>query len=129
MTKLVATVLVVDDDVNTLEAYAEFLRLNGFAVVTAGTGPEGLEIARTALPDVILMDAAMPGMEGWAAIKLLKADPRTQPIPVVVLTGHTQPADYARARDSGADAFLTKPCVPDELVRQLRKMVQRPQAL
>jgi two-component system, cell cycle response regulator DivK len=122
----IATVLVVDDDLHTQEAYAEYLRLSGFAVVTAGNGPEGLEIARRALPDVILMDAAMPGMEGWTALKLLKADPRTRAIPVVVLTGHTQPADQARARDCGADAFLAKPCIPEELVRQLKNLVQRP---
>jgi CheY-like chemotaxis protein len=122
-------VLVVDDDLNTQEAYVEYLQLSGFVVITAGSGPEGLELARTSLPDVILMDAAMPGMEGWTAIELLKADPRTQAIPVVVLTGHTQPADYARARQSGADAFLTKPCVPDELVGQLKKLVQRPKVL
>lgn len=122
----IATVLVVDDDLTTQDAYAEYLRLNGFAVVTAGTGPEGLEIARRALPDVILMDAAMPGMEGWTAIEQLKGDPRTRAIPVVVLTGHAQPADQARARDCGADAFLAKPCIPAELVRQLKNMVQKP---
>jgi CheY-like chemotaxis protein len=121
-----ATVLVVDDDLNTRDAYAEYLRLTGFAVVTAGTAPEGLEIAQRARPDVIVMDAAMPGMEGWTAIKLLKADPRTHAIPVVVLTGYTEPADHARARECGADAFLSKPCVPEELVRQLKNMVQRP---
>jgi two-component system, cell cycle response regulator DivK len=124
----IATVLVVDDDVNTQDAYAEYLRLNGFAVVTAGGGPEGLELAKRARPDVILMDAEMPGMEGWTAIKLLKADPRTRAIPVIVLTGHTQPADYARARDCGADAFLAKPCVPEELVRRLKELVGRPPA-
>ncbi len=122
----IGTVLVVDDDVNTQDAYAEYLRLNRFSVVTAGSGSEALELARTIHPDVILMDAAMPGMEGWTAIKLLKADPRTQAIPVVVLTGHTQPADYARARECGADGFLTKPCVPDELVRRLKDLLHRP---
>jgi two-component system, cell cycle response regulator DivK len=122
----IGTVLVVDDDVNTQDAYAEYLRLNRFTVVTAGSGSEALELARTLHPDVILMDAAMPGMEGWTAIKLLKADPRTQAIPVVVLTGHTQPADYARARECGAAGFLTKPCVPDELVRRLKDLVHRP---
>jgi two-component system cell cycle response regulator DivK len=119
------TVLVVDDDVNTRDAYAEYLRLNGFVVVTAGSGLEGLEIAKRARPDVILMDAVMPGMEGWTVIKLLKADPRTRAIPVVLLTGHTQPSDYARARECGADALIAKPCVPEELVRVLKDMVRR----
>ena len=121
----IGTVLVVDDDVNTQDAYAEYLRLNRFTVVTAGSGSEALELARTLHLDVILMDAAMPGMEGWTAIELLKADPRTQAIPVLVLTGHTQPADYARARKCGADGLLTKPCVPDELVRRLKDLVHR----
>ena len=120
----ISTVLVVDDDVNTREAYAEYLRLNAFAVVTAGSGSEALELARTARPDAILMDASMPGMEGWTAIALLKADPRTHAIPVIVLTGHTQPADYTRARDCGADALLAKPCVPEELVRRLKDLVK-----
>jgi CheY-like chemotaxis protein len=121
----IGTVLVVDDDATTREAYAEFLRMNRFTVITAAGGDEALDIARAALPDAILMDASMPGMEGWTAIKLLKADQRTLAIPIVVLTGHTQPADYARARECGAEAFLAKPCVPDELVRRLKDMVQR----
>jgi two-component system cell cycle response regulator DivK len=122
----IATVLVVDDDVNTREAYAEYLRLNAFGVVTAGSGSEALELARKMRPDVILMDASMPGMEGWTATKLLKADPQTHAIPVIVLTGHTQPADYTRARDCGAEAFMAKPCVPEELVRRLKDLVKRP---
>ena len=122
----IGLVLVVDDDVNTQDAYAEYLRLNRFSVVTAGSGSAALELARTIHPDVILMDAAMPGMGGWTAIKLLKADPTTRAIPIVVLTGHTQPADYARARECGADGFLTKPCVPDELVRRLKDLLHRP---
>jgi two-component system cell cycle response regulator DivK len=122
------TVLVVDDDVNAREAYAEYLRLNGFEVVTAGDGLEALEIARSALPDVVLLDAELPGIEGWRVLEELKADPRTRAIPVVLLTGHTLPADYARARACGAEALIAKPCVPDELVRRLKSVVHPPRA-
>ena len=122
----IGTVLVVDDEVNTRDAYAEYLRLHHFDVLTAGDGQEAVDIAIQARPDAILMDAAMPGMEGWTAIQLLKADPRTHHIPVLVLTGHTEPTDYKRARQCGADGFLAKPCVPEELVRRLKALVHRP---
>jgi CheY-like chemotaxis protein len=120
------TVLVIDDDVNTREAYAEYLRLNGFEAVAAGNGLEALELARRAPPDVVLLDAELPDIDGWTVLRELKADPQTRTIPVVLLTGHTLPADYARARAYGADALIAKPCVPDELVRRLRSIVQRP---
>ena len=120
------TVLVVDDDVNTREAYAEYLCLNGFEAVTAGSGLEALDLAHSAPPDVVLLDAELPDIDGWTVLRKLKADPHTFAIPVVLLTGHTLPADYARARACGADALISKPCVPDELVRRLKSIIQRP---
>jgi DNA-binding response OmpR family regulator len=120
------TVLVIDDDVNTREAYAEYLHLNGFEAVTAGNGLEALELARSAPPDVVLLDAELPDIDGWTVLRELKADPQTRGIPVLLLTGHTLPADYARARTCGADGLIAKPCVPDELVRRLISIVQRP---
>ena len=118
-------VLVVDDYQDAREMYAEYLSFSGFRVAEAGTGVEALEKAFELQPDVILMDLSLPGMDGWAATRRLKTDDRTRHIPVVALTGHALAGASEGARQAGCDAFVTKPCLPDELVLQVRRMLER----
>ena len=120
-----ATVLLVEDVADTREMYAEYLRHCGFAVVTATNGAEALDAARTRLPDLILMDAAMPGLDGWMATKLLKSDPATRNVPVLILTAHVFAEHRAKAQEVGADGFIAKPCMPDELSREVAAALQR----
>ncbi len=121
-------VLVVDDFQDNREMFAEFLSLSGFRVAEASTGREAIDRGFELLPDVILMDLSLPELDGWEATRQLKNDPRTRHIPIVALTGHAL-ADHSReAREAGCDAFLTKPCLPEVLVVEIRRMLDRRQA-
>jgi len=118
-------VLVVDDFQDNREMFAEFLSLSGFRVAEAATGREAIDRGFELLPDVILMDLSLPELDGWEATRQLKNDPRTRHIPIVALTGHAL-ADHSReAREAGCDAFLTKPCLPEVLVVEIRRMLER----
>jgi two-component system, cell cycle response regulator DivK len=119
-------VLVVDDYQDAREMYVEYLRFCGFRVEEASTGAEALQKARELVPDVILMDLSLPGMDGWTATRTLKSDERTRRIPVVALTGHALAGASESAKQAGCDAFVTKPCLPDDLVVQLRRMLTPP---
>ena len=106
------------------EMYREYLQFSGFEVVEAANGLEALQRATDAEPDVILMDLSLPVMDGWEATRRLKADARTARIPVVALTGHALAGISEGAKTAGCDAFVTKPCLPDELVREIRKVLR-----
>jgi two-component system, cell cycle response regulator DivK len=120
-------VLVVDDYQDAREMYTEYLEFAGFRVAEARNGLEALERAFALLPDVILMDLSLPGMDGWEATRRLKADERTKRIPIVALTGHALAGHSEGARKAGCDAFVTKPCLPDALVVEIRKMLEQTQ--
>jgi two-component system cell cycle response regulator DivK len=118
-------VLVVDDFQDNREMFAEFLSLSGYRVAEAATGREALDRAFELIPDVILMDLSLPELDGWEATRKLKGDPRTGHIPIVALTGHAL-ADHSRdAKEAGCDAFLTKPCLPEVLVVEIRRMLAK----
>src|SRR5919106_7034452 len=116
-------VLVVDDYQDAREMYSEYLEFSGFRVAEARNGIEALEKAFELLPDLILMDLSLPGMDGWEATRRLKADERTKRIPVVALTGHALAGASEGARKAGCDSFVTKPCLPDDLVVEVRRML------
>ncbi|HEV8317034.1 MAG TPA: response regulator [Vicinamibacterales bacterium] len=116
-------ILVVDDYQDAREMYAEYLQFSGFRVAEARNGNEALEQAFALKPDLILMDLSLPGMDGWEATRQLKADERTQNIPVVALTGHALAGASDGAKRAGCDSFVTKPCLPDDLVVEVRRML------
>ena len=116
-------ILVVDDYEDAREMYAEYLRFCGFRVAEARNGNEALEQAFALMPDLILMDLSLPGMDGWEATRQLKADERTRQIPVVALNGHALAGASEDARKAGCDSFVTKPCLPDDLVVEVRRML------
>lgn len=117
-------VLVVDDYSDTRDMYAEYLDYAGYRAQTAANGREAVRRALRAHPDAIVMDLAMPILDGWEATRILHADPRTRDIPIVVLTGHAQPELKQRAQDCGARCVLTKPCPPDELLTVLQAVIE-----
>jgi len=117
-------ILVVDDYQDAREMYAEYLQFSGFRVAEARNGNEAVAQAFSLRPDLILMDLSLPGMDGWEATKLLKADERTKHIPVVALTGHALAGASEGARKAGCDSFVTKPCLPDDLVVEVRRMLE-----
>jgi two-component system cell cycle response regulator DivK len=116
-------VLVVEDYQDAREMYAAYLSFSGYRVAEATNGVEAIEKTIELLPDIILMDLALPRMDGWEATRRLKLDERTKHIPIVALTGHAL-AGYAEgARQAGCDAFVTKPCLPDALVAEIQRML------
>lgn len=116
-------ILVVDDYQDAREMYAEYLQFSGFRVAEARNGNEAVEQAFALKPDLILMDLSLPGMDGWEATRRLKADERTSNIPIVALTGHALAGASEGAKKAGCDSFVTKPCLPDDLVVEVRRML------
>jgi CheY-like chemotaxis protein len=116
-------ILVVDDYQDAREMYAEYLQFSGFRVAEARNGNEAVEQAFALHPDLILMDLSLPGMDGWEATRQLKSDERTRHIPVVALTGHALAGASEGAKKAGCDSFVTKPCLPDDLVVEVRRML------
>jgi two-component system, cell cycle response regulator DivK len=119
-------VLLVDDYPDAREMYSEYLAFSGFEVIEATNGMEALQHAIDSEPDIILMDLSLPVMDGWEATRRLKADRRTAGIPVVALTGHALAGISEGARRAGCDAFVTKPCLPEDLVKEIRKILEQP---
>ena len=121
-----ALVLVVEDYQDAREMYAAYLQFSGYRVAEATNGLEAIEKALELMPDIILMDLALPKMDGWEATRRLKSDDRTKHIPIVALTGHALAGHAEGARQAGCDSFVTKPCLPDALVAEIQRMLAGP---
>jgi CheY-like chemotaxis protein len=102
-------ILVVEDNELSREMVLRRLKRNGFSVIAAEDGEQGYALARSKSPDVILMDISLPGINGWQVIELLKSEPDTQHIPLIVLTAHALVNDRAKADEIGCDAYFSKP--------------------
>lgn len=124
MTERDPLILIVDDFQDNREMYAMYLSYTGFRVAEAANGYEALEQAAALKPDLIVMDLSLPGLDGWEATRRLKADPSTMHIPVIALTSHALEGFSEGARAAGCDAFVTKPCLPEQLVGEIRKMLK-----
>jgi CheY-like chemotaxis protein len=124
-------VLVVEDYQDAREMYAAYLQFSGFRVAEATNGFEAIDKTLELMPDIILMDLALPKMDGWEATRRLKLDDRTRHIPVVALTGHALAGHAEGARQAGCDSFVTKPCLPDALVAEIQRMLalRKPEAV
>jgi len=122
-------VLVVEDYQDAREMYTAYLQFSGFDVAEAGNGIEAIEKTQELLPDIVLMDLALPRMDGWEATRRLKSDERTRHIPIVALTGHALAGHAEGARAAGCDAFVTKPCLPDALVAEIRRLLDAPRGI
>jgi CheY-like chemotaxis protein len=115
----VPKILIVEDDEMNRDMLSRRLVKRGYEVLIATDGQQGVDMARSEDPALILMDMSLPVMDGWTATRTLKADPDTSGIPVIALTAHAMSGDEAKAREAGADEFDTKPV---ELKRLLSKM-------
>jgi two-component system cell cycle response regulator DivK len=118
-----AKLLVVEDDEFSRDMLVRRLVRQGFEVISAPDGREGLNEARQHRPDLILMDLDMPVMDGRAAMRALRNDPRTFKIPIIVLTAHASPGDVAAAIESGCDSYETKPIVLKKLVERIEEVL------
>lgn len=116
-------ILIVEDDEDSRAVYREALEARGAEVLEAITGPDGLALARTRRPDLILMDISVPGMDGWTVAAELDADPGTAEIPIIIVTAYAFPEDYRRADEMACAAFLSKPCGPSRIVREAERVL------
>ena len=112
-------ILLVEDNEMNRDMLSRRLQRRGFEVALAMDGEEGLALARSEAPDLILMDMSLPVLDGWEATRRLKADPATRAIPVIALTAHAMADDRDKALEAGCDAYDTKPI---ELSRLLEKI-------
>src|SRR5690606_32369330 len=117
-------ILIVEDNFDNREIYAEILRHSGYEILEAENGIRGVEKATQHLPDLILMDLSMPLMDGWEAITLLKRDARTAGIPVLAISAHVvMNGDYRRAQQAGFDSYITKPVEPKQVLEEIRRRI------
>ncbi len=112
--------LLAEDFEDARELYRDYLQFSGFDVETATNGRDAIARALELQPDLILMDASMPVLDGWQATRQLKANPATMHIPVLALTAHAFDDARREARAVGCDGFVTKPCLPDDLVVKVK---------
>jgi len=111
------TVLVIDDDADARRIYSEFMRSRGWTVFTASDGRSGIEKIDDLAPDTVVLDLAMPRVDGWTVLKQLRESSWTARIPVVVVSALQDARDEAIR--AGSDAYLAKPCMPDVLWLQI----------
>ena len=102
-------ILIVEDDPKSMILVEEILRAHGFATIGATNGRDAVEMARKAMPDLILMDIQLPEMNGLEATRILKADPLTSGIPVLAMTAYAMVGDEERALEAGCNGYLSKP--------------------
>lgn len=112
-------ILIVEDNEMNRDMLSRRLERRGFAVVMAVDGQQGVDMARSEKPDLILMDMSLPVMDGWAATQAIKADEALKVIPVIALTAHAMAGDREKAIEAGCDDYDTKPI---ELPRLLEKI-------
>jgi two-component system cell cycle response regulator DivK len=115
-------VLIADDDVDTRDLYGFYLKQNGYRIAAAADGEEALKKAAKLQPDLVVMDLAMPKVNGEQATRILKSDPKTKQIPVVLLTGYAVEGANT-VRRSNCDGFLIKPCEPESLLSEIRRVL------
>jgi two-component system phosphate regulon response regulator PhoB len=118
-------VLVVDDEPDAVELISFNLKGAGFEVVTAADGAEALKSARLHHPDLILLDVMLPEVDGMEVCKLLRRDPATSAVPVIMLTAKAAEIDRVLGLELGADDYITKPFSPRELVLRVKKVIKR----
>ena len=118
------SVLLVEDDQAGRRLYAEWLTQAGFTVKQAHNGLQALEQALEVVPDIIVTDLHIPGIDGFELTRRLRLDPRTRNVPIVAVTGYAAfAADPARAQRAGCNTILEKPCSPDDLEGAIRALI------
>lgn len=118
-----ATVLIVDDSPTEIHVLKTMLEKNGFDVITASSGEEGVATSKEAKPNLILMDIVMPGLNGFQATRQITTDSETSHIPVIIVTTKNQETDRVWGLRQGAKDYLTKPVAEDELISKVNAAI------
>ncbi|HEX9779761.1 MAG TPA: response regulator transcription factor [bacterium] len=122
---MAARILVVDDEQSIAETVKYNLEKAGFRVSTAADGPAGVEACRRDPPDLLVLDLMLPGMDGFDVCRLLKQEPKTRQVPILVLSVKSEDTDKVVGLELGADDYLTKPFSPRELVARVKAILRR----
>lgn len=117
--------LLIDDDPNLILLVQDYLEFRGYAVITAENGREALDILKEEIPDMIICDVMMPEMDGYAFVKNVRENPRTEWIPVLFLSAKGQSQDRVKGLNTGADVYMVKPFEPEELVAQVESTLKQ----
>ena len=117
------TILIIEDDPNLLKLIKYNLEKEGYSVITATSGVEGLQLARTAVPDLLIVDVLLPRMDGFTISRMVKFDERYKHIPIIALTGQVSLKDREIGQKAGVDVYLTKPYDPQELLNKVRELL------
>ncbi len=118
-------ILVVEDEADLLELLRTYFKQDGFAIATATNGLDAVKKARSLMPDLILLDVMLPELDGFAVCEILRNDPATASIPVLMLTGLCGQLSRCAAIESGATEFVTKPTSPDTIVSKVKEMLNQ----
>ncbi|GAA6146628.1 MAG: two-component system response regulator [Thalassolituus sp.] len=118
-----ARILVVDDSPTETEAFRTVLEKNGHEVLNAENGADGVAVARQELPDLVLMDIVMPGLNGFQATRQLTRNPETKNIPVVIVTTKDQETDRVWGKRQGASGYLVKPVSENRLLSEISSLL------
>ena len=118
-------ILVVDDEEDVLELVRYNLNKNGYSVLTAASGEDAVVKARAKLPDLVILDLMLPGIDGLEVCKKLKGDSKTERIPIVMLTAKGEEADVITGLELGADDYVTKPFSPKVLLARVKRILHR----
>jgi two-component system, cell cycle response regulator DivK len=118
-----ARILIVEDNEDNMTLVRDVLASRGYAIIEAVDGRQGLELAMTQRPDLIIMDLSLPLLDGWEVVRQLKADPDLRSIPVVALTAHAMVGDREKALDAGCDDYLAKPIRLAILIAKVKEFV------
>ncbi|MBI5400132.1 response regulator [Candidatus Saganbacteria bacterium] len=116
-------ILLIEDEAAMSEAIKLRLEANGFTVIAAFDGQEGLTKARQEKPDLIILDVMLPKMDGFVVCRMLKFDEKYARIPIIMLTARTQSKDIEQGKEMGADAYMTKPFKSEELLKKIRELL------
>ena len=118
-------VLIIDDEPDTCGIFEHYLTSQGFSVMCAYDGAQGLVTAKAARPDAIVLDLGLPELDGWEVARRLREDPATASIPIVAVTAYATGDARDRAFDAGVDSVLIKPCPPDALLNEIVSLRER----
>ena len=119
-----STVLIVEDNDKNMKLARDVLQAKGYQTLEAETGEEGVKLAKENVPDLVLMDIQLPGINGIEAFKQLRADPKTARIPIVALTASVTPTDRSQITAAGFDAFVSKPINLKEFLDTVKRLVE-----
>lgn len=123
MSKL--NILIVEDDPQTVKLIKFILEKEDYSTISAKDGEEGLQMAREKKPDLIVLDMMLPGMDGYRVCEILKANPVTKEIPIIVLTALDTGVDFEKALEKKADWYITKPFEPQHLLKRVNYLIEK----